>query len=873
MCRKLLLVIVIFSIVSNSQVYGQQFVRHTMACGLLHQYSGSNYGGGVSFYDFNKDGWDDLSLPDDNLNCRFFRNNGDGTLEMLPPLFPAEEGEKVKQINWVDFDNDGDADLSLSTYQGRFRLYKNDGNFSFSEIAAISGFPDAENETFGHSWGDYNRDGWLDVYICNYDYFDTDITNYLYRNNGDGSFSDVSLETGTDNGSNFSFIGVFGDYNNDGWSDLFVINDRTYSRDYMYRNNGGTFSDETEILNLDYFIYSMSNSWADYDNDGDFDIYITNGMAGNLLHRNENVGEYFTEVAVQAGVVQYDFSFAANWLDYDLDGWLDLQVCVKPFWLNPGQNRFYRNNGDGSFTNLTENIGIALDQGRWSHGASWGDLNNDGHPDYCVNNDYPYLSDLWLNTGNSGNNYLKISLEGVVSNRDGIGSLIELWANGMSQRRYTMIGESYLSQPSPRNIFGIGQSEMVDSIRISWLSGHVDRFYDISANQTLHITEGSSVNVSLNHTGIIPLCTDSVVLETSGFSSYIWSDGSIGSSLEISEPGAYWVEAFTAEGISVLSDTIFVVEAEIPDIESIISNPICSGSSDGMIAVTVLNPYEHMESQLLWSTGEASDIIDGLPAGSYSLDFYYGEGCIVSWDYELVDPDYQEPEITVEELLCYGDSNASISIENINGNGIDILTWDNGTAGTSLDELGPGMYSFQLIDTLGCLFEGEVLIDQPAELLTNLIITPATEAENAFAVIEVSGGLVPYEIYWSNQSTGESSGMLDPGDHWVQVIDAHGCDTSLYFKVEFIASIANEMNSDECFMLSPNPGKENVKLLSLCGREYSEIAIYSFEGKLLTRLSAEGRKEQILPLNNLPVGIYLVVIPESGTRLLYLACP
>lgn len=860
MCRKLFFVSTCILLVCHSAVNGQQFLRRTLESGLLHQYGAPHYGGGVSFYDFNKDGWDDLSLPDDNLNCRFFRNNGDGTLELLEPFFPPEEGGKVKQINWVDFDNDGDADLSLSVYEGRFRLYENDGNFNFSEISAVAGFPDTQNETFGHSWGDYNRDGWLDVYICNYDYFNTDVTNYLYRNNGDGTFSDVSIETGTDNGSNFSFMGAFGDYNNDGWSDLFVINDRSYSRDYMYRNNGGTFSDETESLNLDYYIYSMSNSWADYDNDGDFDIYITNGMAGNLLHRNENAGEYFTEVAVQAGVVQYDFSFAANWLDYDLDGWLDLQVCVKPFWLNPGQNRFYRNNGDGTFSNLTESIGIAPDHGRWSHGAAWGDINNDGHPDYCVNNDFPYLSDLWLNSGNSGNNYLKISLEGVISNRDGIGSLIEIWAGGMSQRRYTMTGESYLSQPSARNIFGLGQNQQVDSIRISWLSGHVDHFYNISVNQTLHILEGSSLSIDLGSGVVHPLCGNAAILEATGYATYEWSNGQTDSSIIVVEPGAYWLNATTSEGIIVHSDTIYFETAQPPQTEVMATAPSCPGSTDGSIELIIDNPYPTYPVSIVWENGVSGNFLDGVADGWQVYTLHYGNGCVIADSVGLFAPPLVIPEMALTGISCYGANDGSIAFPDPEGDGILAVIWSDGISGTSRENLAAGEYGYSITFTNNCIATGSSFLPEPEAFVIQL-----QQWENASGdtelTVSVDGGTAPFTFLWSNGETGDSATYETAGDFWLLVTDANGCEEVYPFEIESATSHPVQ-NATRKFGIFPNPGGDFTVLSGqlIVG---TGIDIYSAEGSFLRRHLVESDSFEIIDFKGLADGIYILKLSDG----------
>lgn len=283
-------------------------------------------GNGVSFADFNGDNLDDISLCGATPSLQLFQNLGDG--DFLPISNPfALDGFDVKMITWVDFDNDGDKDAFVSCYQGPIRLFERIGDWAFSDITESAGLTLENNVSFGHVWCDYDRDGFLDLYVSNYQHPDEGGTNYFYKNNGDGTFSDISAVSVASDGSNFTLMSAFIDFNFDGWEDLFNANDRFNSTNSLYKNVGGVFTDISASAGVDAAVLSMSNSWADYDRDGFFDVYISNYPAGNLLEHN-NGDETFTEVAQQTGAAVFDFSWAATWIDFDNNGWEDLHVCV-----------------------------------------------------------------------------------------------------------------------------------------------------------------------------------------------------------------------------------------------------------------------------------------------------------------------------------------------------------------------------------------------------------------------------------------------------------------------------------------------------------------------------------------------------------------
>lgn len=448
------------------------------------------FGAGISFCDFNGDGLDDLTLGTSfGLPIRFFENIN-GTLTEIPPLIPNTE--EVKQILWADYDNDGDKDLFISVYNGFNRLYNNDGNMNLTDVTIASQIPANQNPTFGASFVDFDNDGWLDLYIANRGFNTSSSikTNLLLRNNQNGTFTNVTNAQMVGNGNTLTFMGVFFDYNKDLFPDLCLIEDKSFPNVFL-RNSAGNFADVSVASNMDVIMDAMNGGVGDYDNDGDLDIYITNTtpgvtnvpQQGNVLFRNNNDGT-FTDVAPSAGVVYNNWSWGGNWLDYDNDMDLDLYVCSS----TSTPNAFYENDGSGNFT-LPFPMGLPGDNTVTMVNAI-GDFNNDGLMDMavCANNPDPFL--IWENTSPTTHNWIKVALEGVQSNRDGIGAWIETTTNGFTQFRYPMSGEAFLAQNTQNHHIGIGSNTLIDNITIKWPSGVIDVINNVLPNQRIVVKEG-----------------------------------------------------------------------------------------------------------------------------------------------------------------------------------------------------------------------------------------------------------------------------------------------------------------------------------------------------------------------------------------------
>ncbi|WP_299217737.1 FG-GAP-like repeat-containing protein [uncultured Dokdonia sp.] len=479
--------------VSEAQVF---FSEKSQEVGLSNSSWGQDqnetYGGGISFFDFDNDGWDDLTVSSaEGLPVRFYKNNN-GIFELINLPGINDELFQTKSVQWVDIDNDGDYDFFATSNQptGDNRLYENVGDLTFVNTTVAAGLSNPGHQSFGASWGDYNNDSFLDVFVASR-FFDSDTQfNILYKNNGDGTFTDVSVEAQLIQENDLSFCSAWIDYDKDGWQDIYVSNDKIQNKNILYHNNqDGTFTNVAEAANADLAIDAMSTTIGDYNRDGWLDIYVTNSQQGNAFLRNNGDGT-FTNVAPNNGTLFQSFAWSSVFLDADLDTDLDLYVSASINNPDSGQlsAAYYNNIGNGLYT-IPDDIGFDEDISI-SYSNAIGDVDNDGKYEIAVLNCLPDNVFLWQNETVTANNWIKIKLEGTESNRQGIGSFIEISVNSEKQYNYTLCGEGYLGQNSSYEFFGIGEATEVDFINIYWLSGIVDVITNPQINSTLTVIEG-----------------------------------------------------------------------------------------------------------------------------------------------------------------------------------------------------------------------------------------------------------------------------------------------------------------------------------------------------------------------------------------------
>ncbi|WP_431125044.1 FG-GAP-like repeat-containing protein [Flagellimonas flava] len=483
MIRTLLVLLLLCSYGVQGQL---SFEESAAALGVDRTYGFSFYGGGLSFHDFDGDGWDDITYSSTlDQQLYFFKNNG-GTFSEVD--LGIDNTYETKQVLWVDYDNDGDKDFLATSITGLNKFYVNDGNMNFTDVSETCGLFTDNLYTYGATFGDIDNDGDLDVFISNRDETTFEQHNYLYINEN-GVFIDITESAGIVLDNELSFCASFFDYDNDGLQDIYVANDKINNINRLYRNRGDlTFEDVSISSGAGIAIDAMSTTIEDYNYDGWLDIYVTNTSAGNYHLRNNGDGT-FTNVATELGTVFFSIAWGAVFLDADNDTDLDLYVSG----MRVGENEqlpsaFYENIG-GSFE-IPEGIGFENDN-RISFANAKGDVDNDGYPDIIVLNDTED-NFLWKNTTTNNNNWLKVKLEGTTSNKEGIGSTIEVFANGMPQYRYTVCGEGYLGQNSSYEFFGLGDATAIDYVQVKWLSGIVDRIENVDINQAMTVVEGSN---------------------------------------------------------------------------------------------------------------------------------------------------------------------------------------------------------------------------------------------------------------------------------------------------------------------------------------------------------------------------------------------
>jgi hypothetical protein len=668
----------------------------------------SDFGGGVSFFDFDNDGWDDLTFVRPNNSLKFYRNDI-GNFTSIPSNIYISG--RVKQALWVDYNNDNLNDLCVSVENGPCKLFKNTGNLNLVDVTIASGIPYNNGSNYSVSFSDYNKDGFLDLLIGRYSY-SSDSTNMneknaLYKNNGNGTFTDVTIASGIDIGLTQTFEAIWLDYNKDGWPDIYTATDRYNYDNALFRNNGnGTFTDVAQASGAAAVnVNAMTNTIGDFDNDADLDIYLTNiGYGDNCKLLVNNNNGTFTESGSIYGVDNTKYTWGASWIDADNDAYLDLMVVSDSANVDP-RNNLYMNNAGSSFVDSPQNF--QSNSSANSRSIAYGDINNDGKIDVVVGNTSGYDSFLWQNTS-VANNYIKITLHGTVSNKMAIGSWISVYAGGHGYYHYTMCGENYMGQNSQHHIFGLAQNTIVDSVVIQYLSGIKDRYYNLNVNQSYDFTESGSAINYISYSGNLSFCEgDSVILDAGTFNNYLWSNGAATRYLIATATGVYSVIVTDSIGNILNSDSINVFVAHQPEI-SFNTTPIsCFNSQDGTISLAIVN--ETNIFNVNWNQGQSGTYLGLLYPGKYIYNYIDTFGCKAKDSIYLYAP-YPiniQTQVTPYSLSGYG---AIVCI--INGGTPPYNLYINGSVSTTIiDSLLGGNYSLQIIDDYGCIFNQNIFVE------------------------------------------------------------------------------------------------------------------------------------------------------------------
>ena len=502
-------------------------------------------GSGIAFFDYDQDGWLDVYLtnglrldekwpPGQEPRSHLFKNNRDGTFT------DVTEKSGLGQVGWQtgvcvgDYDNDGWDDIFCG-FWGHNALFHNNGDGTFTNVSRKSGiYNQRVRWTSGSTWLDYDRDGWLDLFVANF--IDLDISkvpvpgentcqwmgmpemcgprglpagsNILFHNNGDGTFTDVSEKAGIlKPGPRYSITPVSYDFDNDGWPDIYVAVDSEPSL-FFHNNHDGTFTERGIeagcALNDDgHEQAGMGVAVGDYDCDGFLDIFKTNFShdTSDLYHNNGDGTfsdkTYAAGVALNAQFVGWGDAF----VDYDNDGWLDIiQInghvypdAEKAHALFKQPRVVYRNLGNGTFKDVSEQMGPGIAERYSSRGAAFGDYDNDGDIDVLVlnMNDPP---SLLRNDGGNKHNWIKIKLVGTHCNRTAIGARARVTVGRRTQMDEVHSGGSVMSQSDLRLHFGVGDATRIDLLEVQWpTTGQIEKFPNVDVNQILTIKEGAGI--------------------------------------------------------------------------------------------------------------------------------------------------------------------------------------------------------------------------------------------------------------------------------------------------------------------------------------------------------------------------------------------
>jgi enediyne biosynthesis protein E4 len=526
---------------------GFRFVDVTASSGLQFLHNSGAYGGkllpetlgsGCAFLDYDADGWQDVLLVNgmdwpahkkQRSTLKLYRNNRNGTFTDVTKAAGLAVELYGMGVAVADYDNDGFPDIFISCV-GQSRLFRNTGKGTFQDVTRMSGLLGKQGLSTSAMWFDYDRDGRLDLFVCNYVHWSADHdvfcsldgktkayctpeayrgdTCWLFHNRGDGTFEDVTSTSGIFDTSSKSLGVAMLDSNGSGWPDLLVANDTQPNK--LYRNlRNGKFKEVGVEAGLAFSSEGKARAGmgvdvADYENSGKQGMVITN-FDNEMIGLYRSNGTAFDDVALLAGVgvpSRNTLGFGCVFFDANLDGLLDIAVAnghidetVRNIRGNVGYAQppqLFLNLGGGKFREAGSELGGGFDSPKVGRGLAIGDFDRDGKLDLLMTTNHGPAF-LYRNVQTSGNRSIRIRLVGTTSNRDGIGALVRLYNRGETQSRLVHSGSSYLSQSELPITFGVGKADQVERISIHWPNGRAEEFKNLSAGKAYQAIESKGL--------------------------------------------------------------------------------------------------------------------------------------------------------------------------------------------------------------------------------------------------------------------------------------------------------------------------------------------------------------------------------------------
>jgi hypothetical protein len=530
---------------------GFRFVDVTGAAGIPFEHNSGAYGGkllpetlgsGCAFLDYDADGWQDILLVNSmdwaghkrqRTSLKLYRNNRNGTFTDVTKAAGLDVELYGMGVAAADYDNDGFPDIFISCV-GQSRLFRNTGKGTFVDATKASGLLGKQGLSTSALWFDYDRDGYLDLFVCNYVRWSAEHdvfcsldgknksyctpeayrgdTCWLYHNRGDGTFEDVTASSGIFDSSSKSLGVAMLDYDQDGWPDLLVANDTQPNK--LYRNlHNGKFKDVAVEAGLAFSTEGKARAGmgvdvADFENSGKPGIVITN-FDNEMIGLYRFGGKGYDDVAMQTGLgaaSRNTLGFGCAFFDADLDGLLDIAIAnghidetVRHIRGNVGYAQppqLFLNQGGGKFRDIAEQVGGGFEQPKVGRGLAVGDFDRDGDQDLLLttNNGAAYL---YRNDVANGNRSIRFHLVGTQSNRDAIGATVRVFAQGQQQTRMVRSGSSYLSQSELPVTFGLGRAEQIERVVIDWPSGRNEEYKGLKAGEVFQLIETKGITEDL----------------------------------------------------------------------------------------------------------------------------------------------------------------------------------------------------------------------------------------------------------------------------------------------------------------------------------------------------------------------------------------